>query len=160
MLIRPAVTDDADAIWAIFGEVVSGGDTYPYSPDTSRSEALKLWMEEPRSTYVAVEEGEVLGTYYIKSNQPDLGAHVCNAGYMVAGRARGRGFGRSMGEHSLEEARRLGYRAMQYNLVVSTNEVSVRLWGRLGFETVGTLPKAFNHVKLGFVDALVMYRLL
>ena len=100
----------------------------------------------------------MLGTYYLKTNQPGLGAHVCNAGYMVAGQARGRGVGRAMAEHSLEEARRLGYRAMQYNFVASTNEGAIRLWKRLGFDVVGTLPGAFRHEGQGYVDALVMYR--
>ena len=160
MTIRPATPDDADAIWAIFHEVVSTGDTYAYAPDTPRDEALRRWVEVPRATYVAVVEAEVVGTYYLKPNQPGLGAHVCNAGYMVAGRARGRGLGRAMCTHSLSEARRLGYRAMQYNLVVATNEGAVRLWERMGFEVVGRLPEAFHHPERGFVDALVMYRLL
>ena len=160
MIIRPATPDDADAIWAIFHEVVSTGDTYAYAPDTPRDEALRRWVEIPRATYVAVVEDEVVGTYYLKPNQPGLGAHVCNAGYMVAGRARGRGLGRAMCTHSLSEARRLGYRAMQYNLVVATNEGAVRLWERMGFEVVGRLPEAFHHPERGFVDALVMYRLL
>ena len=160
MRIRPATPPDHDAIWAIFHEVVSSGDTYAYAPDTERGEALRLWVEAPRATYVAEDEGEVLGTYFIKTNQPGLGAHVCNAGYMVASRARGRGLGRAMCEHSLAEARRLGYRAMQYNLVVATNEGAIRLWEQMGFAVVGRLPEAFRHAGRGFVDAIVMYRLL
>ena len=160
LLIRAAVPEDSDAIWDIFHEVVSTGDTYAYAPDTGRSEALRLWIEEPQSTYVGVDDDEVVGTYCLKANQPDLGAHVCNAAYMVASRARGEGLGRAMCEHSMAEARRLGYRAMQYNLVVATNEGAIRLWEKMGFTITGTLPEAFQHAQHGFVDAVVMYRLL
>ena len=145
MSIRAAVPEDSEAIWSIFHEVVSTGDTYAYAPDTSRSDALRLWIEEPQSTYVAVREGEVVGTYYLKANQPGLGAHVCNAAYMVASKARGQGLGRAMCEHSIGEARRFGYRAMQYNLVVATNEGAIRLWERMGFTITGRLPKAWKQ---------------
>ena len=158
MLIRPIQPADYDAVWRIFHEVVARGDTYAYDPITTRDEALRLWVDVPRATYVAEAEGEVRGTYYLKTNQPGLGDHVCNAGYMVAGRARGRGLGRAMAEHSLEEARRLGYRAMQYNFVASTNKGAIRLWKQLGFDVVGTLPGAFRHAEQGYVDALVMYQ--
>ncbi|HSR34512.1 MAG TPA: GNAT family N-acetyltransferase, partial [Anaerolineae bacterium] len=123
-------------------------------------EALRLWIEAPRATYVAERDGEIVGTYYLKTNQPGLGSHVCNAGYMVRSEARGEGVGKAMCTHSLEEARRLGYKAMQYNLVAATNRGAVDLWRKMGFEIVGTLPKAFNHARLGLVDAHVMYRLL
>ena len=159
MTIRPATPDDHDAIWSIFHEVVATADTYAYAPNTTREEALRLWVETTRATYVVEDGGDVLGTYFIRTNQPGLGAHVCNAGYMVAARARGRGFGRALCEHSLEEARRLGYRAMQYNLVVSTNP-AVRLWEQMGFEKVGRLPEAFHLHGREYVDAFVMYRLL
>lgn len=158
--LRPATAADRDAIWAIFHEVVAAGDTYAYDPATSREEALRLWCEAPRATWVAELDGRVAGTWFLKDNQPGLGAHVANAGYMTAGWARGRGVGAAMCERSLAEARRLGYRAMQFNLVVATNEGAVRLWKRCGFAVVGTLPGAFRHARAGFVDALVMYRTL
>lgn len=158
MKIRQVRPSDSEAIWSIFHEIVSLGETYPFSPDTSKKEALELWIQKPAATYVAELEGEIAGTYYIKPNQPALGSHVCNCGYMVPLRARGQGVATAMCEHSQAEARRLGFRAMQFNLVVSTNEGAVRLWQKLGFEIVGTLPKAFNHQRLGFVDAFVMYK--
>ena len=158
MEIRPASSDDDEAIWGIFQEVVASGDTFAFSPDTPRQQALEFWMHRENVTYVALVDRHVVGSYYLKPNQPGLGAHVCNAGYMVARRARGQGLGRAMGEHSLVEARRLGYRAMQFNMVVTTNAYAVSLWKSLGFHVVGTLPEAFRHAQHGFVDALVMYR--
>lgn len=158
--IRNAHEEDFDAVWQIFHQVTSSGDTYPFSPDTGRAEARQVWIDAPRATYVAEYDGTIAGTYYIKTNQPGLGSHVCNAGYMVRRHARGRGVGKAMCAHSLDEARRLGYKAMQYNLVVATNVGAVHLYREMGFEIVGTLPQAFNHIERGFVDAHVMYRLL
>jgi L-amino acid N-acyltransferase YncA len=112
------------------------------------------------TTYVAVEGGEILGTYYIKPNQPGLGAHVCNAGYMVSAKARGKGIGRSMCAHSLQEAVKIGFKAMQYNLVASTNRFAIQLWKDMGFDIIGTLPKAFHHKTKGLIDAHIMYQVL
>lgn len=156
LTIRRATDADFEAIWPFFRDIVRAGETYAYDPDTSAEEAFDIWMRLPHATYVAEAEG-IVGSYYLKANQPALGAHVCNAGYMVAGAARGRGVGRAMCLHSQTEARRLGYRAVQFNLVVSTNP-AVGLWLELGFSTVGTLPGAFKHKERGFVDALVMYK--
>lgn len=156
--IRLAEPHDADELWAVLEPVIRAGDTYPFDPQMHRDEALALWINPPRRTYVAVQADRVVGTYYLKPNQPALGAHVANAGYMVAPDARGRGVGRAMAEHSVAEARSLGYRAMQFNLVVSTNAPSVALWHSLGFQTVGSLPGAFLHPEHSYVDAYVMYR--
>ena len=158
MHIRSATAEDFQQIWPIFHEVVAAGDTYAIPPQISREQAFELWMRKPRQTYVAEEEGRILGTYFIKNNQDGPGDHVCNCGYMVASAARGRGLATAMCEHSQRIARQLGYLAMQFNLVVSTNERAVRLWSKLGFATVGRLPRAFRHPTLGFVDALVMYK--
>jgi L-amino acid N-acyltransferase YncA len=158
MRIREAAPGDFPQIWPIFHEVVAAGDTYAIAPDTAYEQAFKIWMETPRKVYVAEEDGRILGSYFIKTNQGGPGDHVCNCGYMVAGAARGRGLATAMCEHSQVIARELGYKAMQFNLVVSTNETAVQLWTRLGFETVGRLPKAFWHSTRGYVDALVMYK--
>ncbi|MBT5830613.1 MAG: GNAT family N-acetyltransferase, partial [Candidatus Latescibacteria bacterium] len=147
-----------EKIWPIFDEVVSTGETYAYSRETTRDEAFKIWVETPRKTYVVEIGGQILGTYYIKTNQAGPGSHVCNCGYMVSSIARGKGLATAMCEHSQKIAIGLGYKAMQFNLVASTNEGAVRLWKKLGFETVGRLPKAFNHPSKGYVDALVMYK--
>ncbi|WP_081847974.1 GNAT family N-acetyltransferase [Microbulbifer sp. HZ11] len=160
MEIRKALPTDFEQIWPIFFQVVSAGDTYAYAPDTSRDQAYKIWMDVPRKTYVCEEAGEILGTYYLKTNQAGPGSHVCNCGYMVAASARGRGLASAMCEHSQDVARELGYRAMQFNFVASTNQGAVRLWKKLGFDEVGRLPGAFNHPTAGFVDALVMYKTL
>ena len=159
-ILRGAADGDRDAIWGIFHAVVAGGDTYAFDPETPRDEALAYWFQPGARTYVAEHDGRVVGTYVLKPNQPGLGAHVANAAFMVAPSARGLGVGRAMGRHALDEARRLGYRAMQFNFVVSTNMRAVALWERLGFETVGRLPGAFDHPTLGAVDALVMFRAL
>jgi len=158
MNIREASINDFDKIWPIFHDIVATGETYAYSRETTKEQALKIWLEAPRITYVLEEDGNILGTYYLKTNQAGPGSHVCNCGYMVSSIARGRGFATSMCEHSQDKAKELGYKAMQFNFVASTNKEAVRLWNKLGFETIGGLPKAFNHPTKGYVDALVMYK--
>lgn len=156
--IRPARPDDHDAIWHIFHAVVSTGDTYAYPPETSREEALRLWLPSQGWTYVAEADGSVVATYVMKANQPGQGGHVANCGYMVDPSASGRGIGETLCRHSMAEAVRLGFLAMQFNFVVSTNARAVALWKRCGFEIVGTVPRSFRHPSLGLVDTFVMYR--
>ncbi len=156
--IRAALDSDHEAVWRIFHHVVSGGDAYVFDPATPRDEALAYWFRRDHHPYVAENDGEIVGAYFIRANQPALGSHVANAAYMVAPAARGLGVGYQMGAHSLEEAVRLGFRAMQFNIVVSTNETAVRLWQRLGFAIIGNLPGVFRHARLGYVDAHVMFR--
>ena len=157
MKIRPAAEADRAAIWKIFHEVVAAGDTYAIDPDMSREEALAYWFSADTRTYVADGTLGVVGTYILRPNQSGGGSHVANAAFMVAPEARGQGIGRAMGEHCLSQARRLGFRAMQFNFVVSTNESAVRLWQQLGFKIVGTLPRAFCHPENRYVDVYVMY---
>ena len=156
--IRVAVETDRDAIWEIFRATVATGDSFVYHPNTPREEALAYWFADGTRPYVAEQNGSVIGSYILRPNRPGLGDHVANAGFMVAPVARRLGVGWAMGEHALIEARRLGYRAMQFNFVISTNESAVHLWQRLGFKIVGTLPGAFRHARKGFVDAYVMFR--
>ena len=158
MKIRKADEADRDAIWKIFHRVVAAGDTYAIDPDMSREEVLAYWSGADTQTYVAESTGRVVATYILRPNQSGGGSHVANAGFMVAPDARGQGIGRAMGEHCLSEARRLGFRGMQFNFVVSTNESAVHLWQDLGFEIVGTLPGAFRHPEKGYVDVYVMFR--
>jgi ribosomal protein S18 acetylase RimI-like enzyme len=157
--IRPFKPEDWPQVWPILSTTFKSGDTYAFSPDSTEQQIHHAWIELPQATYVAVSQaGEIVATYTLKPNQPGLGSHVCNCGYVVAASARGQGLAARLCEHSQEEARRLGYRAMQFNLVVATNEVAVRLWQRLGFTIVGTLPGAFRHSSLGFVNAYVMHK--
>ena len=158
MNIREATDKDFDYIWPIFHEIVEAGDTYAYAPDTNRFEAKIIWLEQPNKTFVCEEDGQIVATYYIKTNQAGPGNHVCNCGYMVSSSARGKGLATTMCEHSQLIARELGYKAMQFNFVAASNEGAVRLWHKQGFQTVGQLPRAFSHPKLGYVDALVMYK--
>lgn len=159
--LRPATTADGDALWALLEPVLRAGETYALPRDWTREAALAFWLAPEKATFVAVDDdGRVVGTYYLKANQMGPGAHVANCGYVTAPWAAGRGVAGSMCEHSLAEARGRGFRAMQFNCVVSTNTRAVRLWERLGFATVGRLPGAFAHPTEGDVDALVMYRAL
>ena len=158
--IREARASDFDSIWLIFREVVGRGDAYVYDPLTTKEEARSIWMADGHIIFVASLDGRIAGTYILKPNQPGLGSHVANAGYMVGSDFAGRGVGRAMCEHSLEEARRRGFLAMQFNMVISTNEAAVALWKKLGFNIVGTLPRVFRHKRLGLVDAFVMHRFL
>jgi RimJ/RimL family protein N-acetyltransferase len=163
MAIRVRELQSADwaAVWQFMEPVIRSGETYPFARDMDADSARKVWLEDTHTAYVAEDEsGEILGSYYIKPNQPTLGAHVANCGYLVAEKARGRGIATLMGEHSLEEAVRLGYRAMQFNLVVKTNEASVHVWKKLGFTMVGELEGAFLHSDHGYVNACVFYKVL
>lgn len=158
MQIRKAEASDGPAIVEIILPVIREGATYALDRDLSEAEALTYWTGPDKETFVAEEDGVVLGTYYIRPNQAGGGRHVCNCGYVTRGSATGRGVARSMCEHSLAYAASRGYRAMQFNFVISTNERAVRLWQSLGFKIVGHLPAAFLHPVRGYVDALVMHR--
>jgi ribosomal protein S18 acetylase RimI-like enzyme len=160
MLIRRAMRRDDDAIWQILEPVVRAGETFTFPRTMSREDALAYWFSPGHEPFVAEQESSIFGTYYLRANQQGGGAHVANCGYLTAQPAAGRGVARAMCVHSLDVARQRGFRAMQFNFVVSTNERAVRLWTSLGFATVGRLPAAFLHPTLGYVDVLVMYRAL
>jgi ribosomal protein S18 acetylase RimI-like enzyme len=156
--IRLATDDDKNAIWAILESMIRRGETYTLPREMSKSQALEFWFAAGNESYVWQEGGAILGTYFLRTNQRGGGAHVANCGYVTANGAEGRGIARAMCLHSLQRARERGFRAMQFNFVVSTNERAVKLWRDLGFEIVGRLPGAFEHPQFGFVDALVMYK--
>ena len=158
--IREIDAGEFDLVWPIFRDVVAAGDTYSYAPDTSFDEACAMWTTAPTRCFVALVDGRPAGCYMLKPNQPGLGNHVANAGYMVAPHARGQGLAGKLCEHSLATARAAGFLAMQFNFVVSTNDVAVKLWQKHGFQIVGTVPKAFRHATLGLVDTYVMHRFL
>lgn len=158
MTIREIHQADTDQIWEIIEKVIAAGDTYAFDPAASRKDMIEYWLGKDKHGYVAVMDNKVVGTYIIKDNQPALGAHIANGSYMVHPSYHGKGIGQAMGVHSLEEAKRLGYRGMQFNIVVSTNKPAVRLWTKLGFQIIGTIPEGFKHAKLGFVDIHIMYK--
>jgi ribosomal protein S18 acetylase RimI-like enzyme len=159
-LIRPATPADADAIVAITRELIADGGVFPHTADQTDAELRAFWYAPHGHLFAAELDGALAGAYMFKPNQPGRGAHVANAAYAVAERFRGRRLGEAMGRHSLDEARRAGFRAMQYNLVVSTNEPAVALWQKIGFAVLCRLPEAFHHPTRGYVDALVMHRFL
>jgi L-amino acid N-acyltransferase YncA len=156
--VRPAGPADTDAIWEILEPVIRNGETYTLPRDMARPEALAYWFSPAHEVFVAEENDEVVGTYFLHANQKGGGAHVANCGYITSSRATGRGVARAMCAHSLECAKTRGFRAMQFNFVVSTNQRAVRLWQSFGFEIAGRLPGAFLHPTAGYVDALVMFR--
>ena len=181
MEICEATDEDCEAVWRIFQEIVAARDTYAIDPEISREQALAYWFRPDTHTYVAklgrrpvgegvgfprtvtpsptaIQDQDIVGTYILRPNQSGGGSHVANAAFMVAPEARGQGVGHAMGEHCLSEARRLGFRSMQFNFVVSTNDSAIRLWKQLGFKIVGTLPGAFRHPQKGYVDVYVMFR--
>lgn len=158
MDIREATEADFEGILAVVEPVFRAGDTYAFERDITAEEIRYMWFERPRASFVAKLNGEIVGTYYIRTNNAGGGSHVCNCGYITSEAARGRGVARAMCEHSQDVARTLGYKAMQFNFVLESNAGAVRLWERLGFDTVGRIPRAFEHPSLGLVDARVMYK--
>jgi len=158
--IRPATDADAPAIWRIFQAVVAPGDTYSFTDETTERDAVAYFLGAGITSFVAEDDGRVIGMYKLIRNRIGRGSHVSNASFMVDPAEQGKGAGRALGEHCLNEAKRQGYTAMQFNFVVSTNTAGVALWKKLGFEIIGTLPKAFRHATLGDVDAYVMHRFL
>ncbi|KKZ14920.1 MAG: acetyltransferase [Candidatus Synechococcus spongiarum 142] len=159
--IRPLRLEDWPATWQIMEPVIRAGETLPFDPTMDAEAGYTIWVEAAQQAFVAVAaDGQVLGTYHIKPNGPTLAAHVCNCGYVVAATARRRGIGSLMFSHSQDQALAFGFRAMQFNLVVSTNTAAVQAWQRNGMAIIGTLPGAFLHQRLGFVDAYVMFKVL
>ena len=156
--IRKAKDADRPAAWKIIKEVIAGGDTFVFAPETSETEMLDWWFSPEKFNYVAVIDDEVVGAFWLKANQPGLGSHVGNAAYIVSSAAMGKGVGRRMAEYSLDEARRLGFESMQFNFVVKSNEVAVKLWKSVGFEVIGEIPDAFRHRTKGMTNAYIMYR--
>jgi GNAT superfamily N-acetyltransferase len=156
--IREIAPDEFPLVWPIFQAVVAGGDVFAYGPETSFDEAKHIWTAPPTRAFVAERDGAVVGSYMLRPNQPDLGDHVANAGYIVASNARNQGIARVLCEDSLARAATAGFAAMQFNFVVATNASAVHLWTSCGFTTVGRVSGAFRHSRLGFVDVLIMHR--
>jgi len=149
---------DRPAVWSLLEPVIRAGETFALPRDMAEGEALAYWFAPGHAVYLAEEDGQPVGTYYLRANQNGGGDHVANAAYTTRPAMRGRGIAQAMGQHSLAEARHHGFAAMQFNFVIASNAPAVRLWQRIGFEIVGRLPGAFRHPTLGPVDALVMFR--
>lgn len=156
--ITPATSADEERIWALLQPVFSAGDTYAVDPLIDREAAIAYWMEADKTAFILRIEGQAVGTYYIRPNQPGGGAHICNCGFITAPSARGKGVARRMLDHALIEAKQQGYRAMQFNFVLASNQRALALWQRNGFATIGRIPRAFLHPKQGYVDALILHR--
>lgn len=156
--IRRAIESDKPAIWQIIKAVIAGGDTYVFAPDASEDEMMTFWFTPDKHNYVAELDGEIVATFWLRANNPGLGKHVGNAAYMVAPTAHGKGIGKQIGLWSLDEARRLGFTAMQFNFVVKSNTYAVKLWQDIGFEIIGEIPDAMIHTKNGPTNAYIMYR--
>ena len=156
--ITPATSADEERIWALLQPVFSAGDTYAVDPLIDREAAIAYWMEADKTAFILRIEGQAVGTYYIRPNQPGGGAHICNCGFITAPLARGKGVARRMLDHALIEAKQQGYRAMQFNFVLASNQRALAIWQRNGFATIGRIPQAFLHPKQGYVDALILHR--
>ena len=156
--ICPATEADKPAVWGIIKAVIAGGDTYVFDPETPEEEMISYWFSPEKHVYVADENGEILGTYWLKANQPGLGDHIGNGAYMVSPEAKGKKIGKMMAQHSIEEAKRIGYHAIQFNFVVKSNTVAVNLWKSVGFDIIGEIPDAFRHKLHGLTNAYIMYR--
>ena len=158
MEIELATEKDFEEIWRIFSDVISAGDTYVNGASTRKEDGYKKWMNKDAKTFVAKKSGKIIGTYLIKPNQVDRGSHIANASYIVDKNNRGIGVGKALALHSIATAKELGYKAMQFNFVVSSNQSAVNLWKSVGFEIIGTAPCAFNHQDLGYIDTYIMFK--
>jgi ribosomal protein S18 acetylase RimI-like enzyme len=155
---RRATTEDGEGIWKILQPINEKGDAFAYFPTTTQADMLAYWLAADKHIFVTLDEGEIVGTFWLRDNQPGRGSHIANAAYAVSNTSGSRGVGRAMGLFSLDAARSLGYKAMQFNLVVKTNEKAVKLWQSIGFQIIGEIPEAFDHAELGLVNALIMYQ--
>jgi len=156
--IRKVKATDHDQVWDILKDIIRKGNVFAHPVSSSKEKMIGYWCNADKHVYVAIEEGEIAGTFFIQDNQPGLGSHIANAGYAVSEKKTGKGIGKYMGEYSLVEAKRLGYTAMQFNLVVKSNNAAVKLWKKIGFEIIGEIPDAFNHSENGLTNAYIMYR--
>jgi len=159
IIIRPIEEKDFEEIYKIFSNIIKKGDSYVNRPDTTKEEIYIKWVKNSIPTFVAELGGKLVGAYSLRNNHIDLGSHIANASYIVDETIRGKGIGKKLGQHSLETARNLGYKAIQFNFVVSTNKPAVNLWQSLGFKIIGIVPKAYQHQQLKtLVDVYIMHR--
>lgn len=158
--IRPFTKADHPHLWAILKPIFRAGETYAINPLVSKRQAVKYWTKGTHTAFVAHIGNDILGTYYICPNQGGNGAHICNCGYATHTDAQGKGIARVMLEHSFSTARDMGFHAMQFNFVLRSNNRAIAIWEKNGFDVIGRIPKAFNHPSDGYVDALIMHKIL
>lgn len=158
LTVRPYKQSDQEAVWGIINQVIAGGETYVFYPDSSRDKMMDYWLAREKKVYVVLYDDAIAGTFNIKANMPDRASHVANASYMVSPTHEGKGIGLFMANYSLKEAKRLGYLAMQFNIVIKSNDRAVGLWKKVGFRIIGEIPNAFDHPRLGMTNAYVMYK--
>jgi len=156
--ISEITKDDFEVFWPVFKDIVSAQETYAFDPKINFENAYHLWCLAPLKSYVIKENDTILGSYYIRANAAGPSAHISNCGYMVNPQSRGKGIAGKLCLHSQQIAIELGFSAMQFNAVVSSNKIAIALWQKLGFDIIGTIPNAYNHRKLGFVDSFIMYK--
>ena len=158
--IRPATVKDLDAIWQLWKDITAQKAYFPYDDSFTREQIEDSWIHLDNLIGVSEVNGIVAGAYIIKANQPGYGNHVANAAYMVDTAFRGKSIGKLLCAHSLEAAKAAGYRAMQFNLVVSTNTAAIRTWKAFGFKRIGVVPEGFYQEGAGYVDAYIFHRFL
>lgn len=158
LIIKEANFKDFKKIWPIFNNVIQTCDTFVFPPEMSYGEANTYWMSSPNKVFIVCKNDEVLATYMLKPIHSGNGSHIANASFMVGEKARAKGIGKLMGLHCIQTAKKLGFKAIQYNMVVSTNSIAVNLWKSLGFKILATVPGGFKHKELGFVDSYIMFR--
>ena len=159
--LTEATAEDFAAVKEIFLHVVDEGETYSYERDELTDEWIRnYWLKKTVTTLVARIDGKVVGVCAIRLNRTGRGNHIANASYIVHHDHRGIGIGHALGHESLKMAKEKGFKAMQFNYVVSTNAKAVALWQSLGFSIIGTMPQGYRHARHGLVDVYMMHRFL
>ena len=156
--VKIAYDHNKEALWTIVEPMLRKGGAYVFSTDRTKDSMMDYWLGKDKATFLVECGGKLVGTFYLKANQEDLGNHICNAGFVVSPEAEGQGFGRWMGEFAQREAKARGYLAMQFNFVIQSNLKAVHLWKSLGFAVIGEIPDAYRHPTLGLVAALIFYK--
>ncbi len=159
-MIRAMTSEDFERFWGTFSQIVQAQETYALDAEVSYQHAFELWWARPLKTFIFESQGDVRGSYYLKANGEGPSGHICNCGYMVKAAFQGQGIAKRLCEHSQVIAKELGFKAMQFNSVVSTNVAAVHLWKTLGYQIIGTIPKGYQHRQLGYVDCYVMHKFL
>jgi ribosomal protein S18 acetylase RimI-like enzyme len=158
LIIRPASSDDLEDIWRMWKDIMDQKVYFAFDDQTTKEDIIKSWINLNNHCFVAEKVNSIVGAYILKPNQPGYGKHIANASYLVDTTFRGGGIGHQLCVHSIESAKKIGFRGMQFNFVVSTNTMAIRIWERYGFEIIGTIPGGFYHVEKGYVDVYIFFK--